>query len=101
MAPHPQTAWQRVQGRLPERGWWTADGAGRRVWPVAAGQRPRVAWWVRRRHSAGDRAYTRRKAPTDPPQAYRSVGSCRRACTARPCEDAKTASGWDACQAQQ
>jgi hypothetical protein len=54
LAPQPQTAWQRVQVRLTERGGLTADCAVQRVWTVAAGQRPRAAWWVIRRNSAGD-----------------------------------------------
>jgi hypothetical protein len=54
LAQPPQTAGQRGQVRLTERGWLTADFAVRRVWTVAAGQRPRAAWWVMRRNSAGD-----------------------------------------------
>jgi SRSO17 transposase len=54
LAQPPQTAWQRVQGRLTERGWLTADCAVRRVWTVAEGQRPRAAWLVMRRNSDGD-----------------------------------------------
>ena len=54
LAQHPQTAWPRVQVRLTERGWLTADFAVQRVWTVAAGQRPRAEWLVRRRHSEGD-----------------------------------------------
>src|SRR5262249_16013193 len=46
LAQHPQTVWQRVQVRLTERGWLTADFAVRRVWTVAAGQRPRAEWLV-------------------------------------------------------
>lgn len=53
-AQPPQTVWERVPVRLTERGGLPADGAVRRVWTLAAGQRPRSAWWVRRRTSAGD-----------------------------------------------
>ena len=53
-AQQPQTVWQRVQVRCTERGWLTADCAVRRIWTVAAGQRPRAEWWVIRRHSDGD-----------------------------------------------
>src|SRR5499433_2245300 len=35
LAQHPQTVWERVQVRLTERGWLTADFAVRRVWTVA------------------------------------------------------------------
>jgi hypothetical protein len=55
---------------------------------------------VRRRQSAGDGAYTLRNAPPATPPAWRLAGSCRRYCPARPFEEAKTESGWDACQAQ-
>jgi SRSO17 transposase len=54
LAQPPQTGWQRVPVRLTERGWVTADFAVRRVWTVAAGQRPRAAWLVMRRQSEGD-----------------------------------------------
>jgi SRSO17 transposase len=54
LAQPPQTVWQRVQVRLTERGWVTADFAVRRVWTVAAGQRPRAEWLVMRRQSEGD-----------------------------------------------
>jgi SRSO17 transposase len=54
LAQHPQTVWQRVQGRLTDRGWLPADCAVRRLWTVAAGQSPRAEWLVRRRHSEGD-----------------------------------------------
>ena len=100
LAQPPQTAWQRVQVRLTERGWLTADFAVRRVWTVAAGQRPRAEWWVMRRTSDGDRSSTLRNAPTDTPQACLIVWSCRRYFTERPFADAKTAIGWDAFQAQ-
>ena len=46
LAQHPQTVWQRVQVRLTERGWLTADFAVQRVWTVAVGQRPRAEWLV-------------------------------------------------------
>jgi SRSO17 transposase len=100
VAQHPQTAWQRVQVRLTERGWLTADFAVRRVWTVAAGQRPRAEWLVMRRNSDGDRSYTLLNAPTDTPQACLIVWSCRRYFTERTFEDAKTEIGWDECQAQ-
>jgi hypothetical protein len=100
LAQHPQTVWEQRQVRPTERGRWTADFAVRRVWTVAAGQRPRAAWLVIRRKRDGDCSYTLRNAPTDTPQAWLSAGSCRRSCTERTCEDAKTESGWDACQAQ-
>ena len=54
LAQHPQTVWERRPVRLTERGWVTADCAVRRVWTVAAGQRPRAEWWVMRRQSEGD-----------------------------------------------
>ena len=56
LAQHAQPVWQRVQVRLTERGWVTADFAVQRVWTVAAGQRPRAAWLVIRRNSEGDRS---------------------------------------------
>ena len=54
LAQYPQTGWERVQVRLTERGWLTADFAVRRVWTMAAGQRPRIEWLVMRRKSEGD-----------------------------------------------
>ena len=54
LAQPPQTTWQQGQVRHTERGRLLADCAGRRVWPVAAGQRPRTECWVIRRHSEGD-----------------------------------------------
>jgi hypothetical protein len=54
LAQPPQTVWQRGPVRFTERGWLTADCAVRRVWTVAAGQRPRAEWLVIRRHSDGD-----------------------------------------------
>jgi SRSO17 transposase len=100
LAQHPQTVWERVQVRLTERGWLTADFAVRRVWTVAAGQRPRIEWLVMRRNSDGDCSYTLLNAPTDTPQACLIAGSCRRYFTERTFEDAKTEMGWDECQAQ-
>jgi len=100
LAQHPQTAWQRVQVRLTERGWLTADFAVRRIWTVAAGQRPRAEWLVIRRNSDGDCSYTLLNAPTDTPQACLIAWSCRRYFTERTFEDAKTAIGWDEFQAQ-
>ena len=58
LAQHPQTVWERAQVRYTERGRLTADFAVRRVWTVAAGQRPRAEWLVIRRNSEGDRSYT-------------------------------------------
>jgi SRSO17 transposase len=100
LAQHPQTAWQRVQVRLTERGWLTADFAVRRIWTVAAGQRPRAEWLVIRRNSDGDCSYTLLNAPTDTPQACLIAWSCRRYFTERTFEDAKTEIGWDEFQAQ-
>jgi len=54
LAQHPQPVWHRVQVRLTERGRLTADFVVRRVWTVAAGQRPRAEWLVIRRNSEGD-----------------------------------------------
>src|SRR4029450_3523170 len=89
LAQHPQTVWERVQVRLTERGGLTADFAVRRVWTVAAGQRPRIAWLVIRRNSDGDCSYTLLNAPTDTPQACLIAWSCRRYFTERTFEDAK------------
>src|SRR5262245_22612668 len=100
LAQHPQTVWERVQVRLTERGRLTADFAVRRVWTVAAGQRPRIEWLVMRRNSGGDCSYTLLNAPTDTPQACLIAGSCRRYFTERTFEDAKTEIGWDEFQAQ-
>ena len=100
LAQHPQTVWQRVQVRFTERGWLTADFAVRRVWTVAAGQRPRTEWLVIRRNSEGDCSYTLLNAPTDTPPAWLIAGSCRRYFTERTFEDAKTEIGWDEFQAQ-
>jgi SRSO17 transposase len=100
LAQHPQTTWQQIEVRHTERGRLTADFAVRRVWTVAAGQRPRAAWLVIRRHSDGDCSYTLLNAPTDTPQAWLIARSCRRYFTERTFEDAKTEIGWDAFQAQ-
>ena len=100
LAQHPQTAWQRVQVRLTERGWLTADFVVQRVWTVAAGQRPRAEWLVIRRNSEGDCSYTLLNAPTDTPHACLIAWSCRRYFTERTFEDAKTEIGWDEFQAQ-
>src|SRR5262249_19802024 len=69
LAQHPQTVWPRVQVRFTERGGWTADCAVRRVWTVAAGQKPRAEGLVIRRNSDGDCSYTWLNAPTDTSQA--------------------------------
>jgi SRSO17 transposase len=100
LAQHPQTVWERVQVRLTERGWLTADFAVQRVWTVATGQRPRAEWLVIRRNSEGDCSYTLLNAPPDTPQACLIAGSCRRYFTERTFEDAKTEIGWDEFQAQ-
>jgi len=54
LARHPQTVWQQVMVRSTERGRLAETFAVRRVWTVAAGQRPRVEWLVRRREAEGD-----------------------------------------------
>jgi len=100
LAQHPQTTWQQVQVRHTERGRLIADFAVRRVWTVAAGQRPRPEWLVIRRNSEGDCSYTLLNAPTDTPQARLIAWSCRRYFTERIFEDAKTEIGWDEFQAQ-
>jgi len=100
LAQHPQTTWQQVQVRHTERGRLIADFAVRRVWTVAAGQRPRTEWLVIRRNSEGDCSYTLLNAPTDTPQARLIAWSCRRYFTERTFEDAKTEIGWDEFQAQ-
>jgi len=100
LAQHPQTTWQQVEVRHTERGRLTADFAVRRVWTVAAGQRPRAEWLVIRRHSDGDCSYTLLNAPADTPQAWLIAWSCRRYFTERTFEDAKTEIGWDEFQAQ-
>src|SRR5215472_4586562 len=100
LAQHPQTTWQQVEVRHTERGRLTADFVVRRVWTVAAGQRPHAEWLVIRRNSDGDCSYTLLNAPTGTPQAWLIAGSCRRYFTERTFEDAKTEIGWDECQAQ-
>ena len=100
LAQHPQTTWQQVAVRHTERGRLTADFAVKRVWTVAAGQKPRAEWLVIRRNSDGDGSYTLLNAPTDTPQAWLIAGSCRRYFAERTFEDAKTESGWDEFQAQ-
>ena len=101
LARHPQTVWQQVVVRHPARGRWAADVAVPRVWTVAGGTRARAAWLVRRRAAAGDCSSTRRNAPEEAPHEHLSAWSCRRSFAERTCAEAKTASGWDACQAQQ
>jgi SRSO17 transposase len=100
LAQHPQTVWEQREVRHTERGRLIADFAVRRVWTVAAGQRPRAEWLVIRRNSDGDCSYTLLNAPTGPPQAGLIAGSCRRYFTERTFEDAKTEIGWDEFQAQ-
>ena len=100
LAQHPQTTWQQVQVRHTERGRLIADCVVQRVWTVAAGQQPRAEWLVIRRNSDGDCSYTLLNAPTDTPQAWLIVGSCRRYFAERTFEDAKTEIGWDEFQAQ-
>jgi len=100
LAQHPQTVWERAQVRHTARGRLTADFVVRRVWTVAARQRPRAEWLVIRRNSDGDCSYTLLNAPTDTPQAWLIAWSCRRYFTERTCEDAKTEIGWDEFQAQ-
>jgi hypothetical protein len=100
LARQPQTAWRPIQVRHTERGPWEADFAVQRVWTVAAGQQPRVEWWVRRRDGDGDGSSTLLNAPQDAPPERLSAWSCRRSFTERTCEDAKTEMGWDEFQAQ-
>src|SRR5215475_11629017 len=100
LAQPPQTTWQQVAVRHTERGRLTAAFAVRRIWTVAAGQRPRAEWLVIRRNSDGDCSYTLLNAPTDTPQACLIAWSCRRYFTECTFEDAKTESGWDEFQAQ-
>jgi SRSO17 transposase len=100
LARHLQTVWEQREVRHTERGRLTADFAVRRVWTVAAGQRPRTEWLVIRRNSDGDCSYTLLNAPTDTPQAWLIAESCRRYFTERTFEDAKTEIGWDEFQAQ-
>ena len=100
LARHPQTVWQQVMGRSTARGRLAEACAVRRVWSVAAGHRPRVEWVVRRRAAAGDCSSTLLNASEDAPPARLIAWSCRRYFIERTCEEAKTESGWDACQAQ-
>jgi SRSO17 transposase len=100
LARPPQTVWQQGMGRSTERGRLAAAFAVRRLWTVAAGQRPRVEWLVIRRDAEGNCSYTRLNAPEDAPPARLIAWSCRRYCIERTCEDAKTAIGWDEFQAQ-
>lgn len=100
LARHPQTVWQQVMVRSTERGRLAADFAVQRVWTVAAGTRPRVAWLVIRREAKGDCSYTLLNAPEDAPHERLSAWSCRRYFIERTFEDAKTEIGWEAFQAQ-
>src|SRR2546426_815092 len=88
LAQHPQTVWQRVQVRLTERGWLTADFAVQRVWTVAAGQRPHAEWLVIRRNSEDDCSYTLLNAPTDTPQACLIAWCC-------PCRSSRPQRLWN------
>jgi hypothetical protein len=99
-AQQSATVWQRVQVRLTERGWLTADFAVWLVWTVAAGQRPRAKWLVIRRNSDGDCSYTLLNAPEDAPHERLIGWSCRRYVAERTFEEAKTEIGWDEFQAQ-
>ena len=96
----PQTVWQQVVVRHPERGRLAADFAVQRVWTVAVGQRPRAEWLVRRRAAEGDCSYTLLNAPEDTPHERLIAWSCRRYFIERTFEDAKTEIGWDEFQAQ-
>lgn len=100
LAGDPQPVWPQVVVRPTERGRLAAACAVQRVWTVAGGQRPRAAGWGIRRDAEGDGSSTRLKAPEDAPHERLIAWSCRRSCIARPLEDAQTAIGWDACQAQ-
>ncbi len=100
LARHPQTVWQQVMVRSTERGRLAEPFAVRRVWTVAAGQRPRVEWLVIRREAEGDCSYTLLNAPEDAPPAHLIAWSCRRYFIERTFEDAKTEIGWDEFQAQ-
>ena len=100
LARHPQTVWQPVMVRSTERGRLAETFAVRRVWTVAAGQRPRVEWLVIRREAEGDCSYTLLNALADAPPARLIAWSCRRYFIERTFEDAKTEIGWDECQAQ-
>ena len=102
LAGRPDTPWPHIHGRQTDRGRLEADCAIRPVWSVATGKMPRAAWLVIRRDAEGDWSSTRRHAPadTDTPAPHLMAGSCPRYGTERTFEDAKTAMGWDACQAQ-
>jgi SRSO17 transposase len=100
LAGSPDTPWQPIHGRQTERGRLEADFAIRQVWTVAAGKMPRAEWLVIRRDAEGDGSSTLLNAPADTPAPPWIAGSCQRYFTERTCEDAKTASGWDAFQAQ-
>jgi SRSO17 transposase len=100
LARHPQTVWQQVMVRSTERGRLAEAFAVRRVWTVAAGQRPRVEWLVIRREAEGDCSSTLLNASEDAPPARLIAWSCRRYFIERTFEDAKTEIGWDAFQAQ-
>ena len=100
LARHPQTVWPQVMVRYTERGRLAADGAVQRVWTVAAGTRPRVAWWGMRREAQGACSYTLLNAPEDAPHARLIAWSCRRYFIERTFEEAKTEIGWDEFQAQ-
>lgn len=54
LARHPQTVWQQGMVRSTARGRLAEACAVRRVWTVAAGQRPRVEWLGIRREAEGD-----------------------------------------------
>jgi SRSO17 transposase len=100
LARHPQPVWQQVVVRHTARGRLAADFAVQRVWTVAGGKKPRAEWVVIRRDAEGDCSYTRRNAPEDTPLERLSAWSCRRDFAERTFADAKTAIGWDECQAQ-
>jgi SRSO17 transposase len=101
LAHTPQPGWQQVVVRHTERGRLAADFAVPRVWTVAGGTRPRAAWLVIRRDAEGDCSSTLLNAPEDAPHERLIAWSGRRYCAERTFEDAKTAIGWDAFQAQQ
>ena len=100
VARHPQTVWPQVLVRSTARGRLAEACAGRRVWTVAAGKRPRVEWLVMRREAQGDCSYTLLNAPEDTPHERLIAWSCRRYFIERTFEDAKTEIGWDEFQAQ-
>ena len=100
LARAPWPVGQQVVVRHTERGRLAAGFAVQRVGTVAGGQRPRAEWVVRRRDAEGDCASTLRNAPEDAPHERLIAWSCRRDCIERTCEEAQTAIGWDAFQAQ-